>query len=95
MDIFTKQPVDIIDIDVDMSEFLPDSDNISGATASIQVAPDAELVLGTRSVNTLTKVVKQWISGGTSGVTYQVAVTITSNEGRTKQVDFKVKVKEI
>lgn len=95
MDIFDKQPADVVDINIDLSQYLPSTDSIVNAVPSLQGSNDGALVLGTTTINNTTKIVTQWVSGGTDKQTYHVAVTITSAVGRVKQVDFKVKVKEI
>lgn len=89
--IYNKQPGDNIDIDVDLSEWLPSSDTI---LIAVSVA-ETGITLGTTSINTATKIAKQWVSGGTTGNRYKVTMTITSVEGRIKEVDFYVKVKEL
>lgn len=84
-----KQPVEILDYDVDFSRWLVD-DTISSATVTI--APAGSLTLHALDVEpTLTKV---WLSGGTNGVSYKVEVTVNTNGGRTGQVEFRVRVKE-
>jgi hypothetical protein len=95
MDIFEKQPADVVDINIDLSQYLPSTDSIVNAVPTFEGTNDGSLVLGTTAINNTTKVVTQWVSGGTDGKSYHVAVTITSAAGRVKQVDFKVKVKEI
>lgn len=91
IDIFSKQPGDTVDIDVDLSQWLPSSDTISTAVATA----DAGITLGATDINNTLKIVKQWVSGGTTGNRYKVTLTITSAEGRVKEVEFYVKVKEI
>ena len=58
----------------------------------VVVAP-AGLTLGSSFIIGNT-VFKQWVSGGTVGVTYKVTVTCTTNAGRVKQVEFTVKIKD-
>lgn len=89
--IYSKQPGDTVDIDVDLSDWLPSSDTILTATSTAE----AGITLGTTSINTSTKIAKQWVSGGTTGTRYKVTMTITSVEGRVKEVDFYIKVKEL
>ncbi len=91
IDIFSKQPGDTVDIDVDLSQWLPGSDTILNASATA----DAGITLGVTAINPTPKIVKQWVSGGTTGNRYKVTLTITSAEGRVKEVEFYVKVKEI
>ena len=91
IDRFYKQPSELLDYDIVMSDFLPASDNI----LSVAKTATAGITLGTTAINTTTKTVKQWISGGTTGNSYKVTVTITTNEGRIKEVDFYINVKEL
>ncbi len=39
--------------------------------------------------------VKVWLSDGIDGVTYKLTLTIETEDGRVKEVDFKIKVKEV
>lgn len=87
---FTKQPVDVLDYDVDYSEWLSDNDNVQ--SAEISVTPTG-LTVDSHFVNDPR--VKINLSGGTDGVTYKVTVTATTIDGRIKQDEFKIKVKEI
>lgn len=92
MNVFIKQPSEVLDYDVDLSAYLPTSDTIFSATPA--VSPSG-LTFGITSINGVTKVVKQWISSGTNGTTYTVTMTIVSTEGRTKEVEFRIKCKDI
>lgn len=89
--IYTKQPGDSIDIDIDFSQWLPSTDTISTSSATAE----AGITLGSTTNNLTEKKVKQWVSGGTTGNRYKVTVRMTSVEGRIKEVDFYIKVKEI
>jgi len=87
---FTKQPVEIIDYDIDYSEWLTAGDNVQAA--SVEVAP-VGLIVESTFINDPR--VKIWVSGGTTGTTYKLTVTATTADGRVKQDEFKVKVKDI
>ena len=87
--IVDKQPVEILDYDVDFSRWL-EVDTIQSAT--VQISPAGSLAVQATDVD-LTYV-KVWLSGGTSGVNYKVEVTIDTNVGRRAQVEFRVRVKE-
>ncbi len=89
--VFDKQPNDTLDYDADLSAWLPSTDNI----LSVAKTADTGITLGATVINATTKTVKQWVSGGTSGNKYKVTLTITTNEGRIKEVEFYVKVKEL
>lgn len=88
---FTKQPVDVVDYDIDYSEWLTDGDNVQSAT--IVTAPATDLTIDAVFINDPR--VKIWVSGGINGITYKVTVTTTTADGRVKQDEFRVKVKDI
>lgn len=88
---FTKQPADEWDYDIDYSEWLTAGDNVQNA--SVTVAPTGSLVIDSVFINDPR--VKVWVSGGTDGVTYKLTVTMNSADGRTKQDEFKLRVKEV
>ena len=87
---FTKQPVDVVDYDIDYSEWLTTGDNVQSTV--VTVTPEG---LTVDSVFVNDPRIKIWISGGTNGVTYKVTVTATTADGRVKQDEFRVKVKDI
>lgn len=85
----TKQPPEVLDYDVDYSEWLTAQDNVESATVAIQppgLTVDNVFINDPR--------VKIWLSGGTNGVTYKVTVTTVTADGRTKEDEFKVRVKD-
>lgn len=96
---FIKQPAETLDYDVDFSEFLTGGDTLQ-ATGNPPVPSPLDVVVDpvgltlgpTFVVNQNT--IKQWLSGGTSGVKYKITITATSNAGRVKQVEFVVRVKD-
>ena len=96
---FTKQPAEVLDYDIDFSEFLADGDTLVSvgdpavpSPLNVVVTP-AGLALGpTCELGGVG--IKQWLSGGTAGTTYKVTVTATSNAGRIKQVEFVIRVKD-
>jgi len=90
--IFNKQPGDTIDVDISYFDYLPASDTIASSVVSFS---DTGITLGTTVNNITEKKVKQWISGGTTGNRYKISIRMTSVEGRIKEVDFYVKVKEL
>ncbi len=96
---FIKQPAETLDYDIDFSEFLADGDTLVTvgdppvpSPLDVAVNPTG-LSLGPTVVID-GKRVKQWLSGGTNGVTYKITLTMTSNAGRIKQVEFVVRVKD-
>jgi hypothetical protein len=88
---FTKQPGERLDFDVDFSEWLSTTDTIT----SVVSVCDTGLTAETPLKDVTNKIVKQWITGGTTGTTYKVQITATTTEGRIKEAEFKVKVKEV
>lgn len=87
---FIKQPVEVLDYDVDYTDWLTAGDNVQSAT--VEVAPTG-LTIDSIFINDPR--VKVWVSGGLSGTTYKLTVTTTTADGRLKQDEFKIKVKDI
>ena len=87
---FTKQPVDVVDYDIDYSEWLTTGDNVQSTV--VTVTPEG---LTVDSVFVNDPRVKIWVSGGTNGTTYKITATTTTADGRVKQDEFRVKVKDI
>jgi hypothetical protein len=97
---FSKQPVDRYDYDIDYSEWLTERDNVESVVVSI--LPNEDLMdpvpvdkLEVLSVTVMDPIVKLWIDGGRNGITYKVTLTMTTADGRIKQDEFKLKVKDI
>jgi len=110
MKTFTKQPHEVLAYDIDFLpwfEQIP-NDDIQTATCVVASATAGdvsdltvkEVVLigdGDSSLSTPgTPVhrVKVWLQDGNDGVTYKLTLTIHTEDGRVKEVDFKLKVKE-
>lgn len=97
---FNKQPADTLDYDIDFSAILDDGDAI--ATSGDPPVPmplsvvslPAGLTLGPTVVIENGKTVKQWLSGGANRIQYKITLTVTTNAGRVKQVEFVVRVKD-
>lgn len=88
MDIFQKQPTDQLDYDLDFSEWLPDTDVITGVEAEAS-SPDLDIIAA--SIHGTTA--KIFIGGGLDNTTYKVTATIATKEGRIKEHDFKIRVR--
>lgn len=80
-----KQPAENLDYDFDFTNAFPSGDNIS--TATVNATPTG-LTLGTKTISG--QIVKQWISGGTDGVTYKITVTATSVTGRIRELELEL-----
>ena len=88
---YTKQPAEVLDYDVDFSSWIPAGDAIISATAT--VSPSG-LTVGAPIIFAAENYVKVWVSSGTSGNTYKVEITATTDDGRVNQVELKFVVKE-
>lgn len=92
MDKFSKQPLERRDIDVVTEDWMPVSDYIATATSVVSPAGltvDAPMI----SVDKLRA--KVWVSSGTNKVDYKVTTTIATHDGRIKEHEFMVKVREL
>jgi hypothetical protein len=87
---FPKQPVEVKDYDITYAEWLTAGDNVQ--SVDVVVSP---LGLTVESVFINDPVAKIWLSGGTDGTTYKLTVTMTSADGRVKQDEFKIRVKDV
>ncbi len=90
---YTKQPADEQDYDIDFqSEFLSGLNDTAPGPGGVQVSAEAGINIDSFSLSNGR--VKVWVSGGTSGESYKITVTLNTTLGRTKQVEILVKVKE-
>lgn len=87
-----KQPNDVLDYDVDFSEWLTGGDTIYSQVSTLDI--DGELLIDTSAILIGGLVVKNILSGGVSGKKYKVTILMISVEGLRKEVEFYVKVKE-
>lgn len=88
LDSFKQQPDEVLDYDIDFSEFLPKTDSI--VSASLNVFGGS---LGT-SFAIAPKRVKVWCYDGVNGVRYKISVTVETEEFRVKQVEFNLLIKD-
>lgn len=93
MDTFPKQPADILDYDADYADFLLTTSPQDTIVSAVVTAEAGITVVS--SIVVAAKLVKVWLSGGTSGVTYKITVLATTLAGRVKEHEFRVKVKEL
>lgn len=88
MKIFTKQPNDHLDYDIDISDWLAEGDFIQ----SVEVAtPDGIELTQVGYEQTRAKL---WIKGGTAGESYKFSPLIYTNS-RVKEVDLMIVVQEM
>jgi len=98
-----KQPSEVMDYDVDMIDFfsaLP-NDYITSVAVTIDATgatPDVVLGPGSQPVYQLlgspAKSFKIWTGGGVSGTKYKITAIATTFEGRLKETEFFVRVKD-
>ena len=85
------QPADTQDYDIEFDGWFPPGDEIVGVQLKVEPAmpmPPSYAIASQR--------VKVWVyAGGTSGEKYKISVTATTNDGRVKEVDLIVPIKEV
>lgn len=89
MDIFVKQPADVLDYGVDLTKWLVTGDTVSSSSAA--VSPSGLTISVTNGTTSEPKV---WASGGVDGTEYQITLTVVTTGGRTKEFEFKLVVVE-
>lgn len=85
-----KQPIEVQDYPFDFTEYLQ---GINDVAESFVVSAAEGVTIESSSMER--GVVRAFVSGGTSGRSYKVSATLTTQGGRVKQLDILVKVKEI
>ncbi len=93
MNLFQKQPGDQLDYDLDFSDWLPETDSITTVTAVSSVPAELEIV--SAQVSPDSRQAKIWVAGGLDGQTYKVTATVATAESRIKELEFKIRVKEL
>jgi len=102
MERFDEQPADVLDYDIDLRRWfktLP-SDEVASVTVEVTEG-DGVLVVGPaphpESVifGDARQQVKVWLGAGTDGQTYKLRVTATTIQDRVKEIDFKLRVREM
>lgn len=87
---FEKQPSEVLDYAADLSEWLPEGDFAASATATADVG----ITIDSTIIADAGTSIRVWLSGGMSGQKYKIQVLFVSDQGRTKEYEFVVKVKE-
>ncbi len=102
MERFDKQPADVLDYDIDLRRWfktLP-TDEVASVTVEV-VEGDGVLVVGPAPhpgsviFGAAKQQIKVWLGAGTDGVTYKLRVTATTLQDRVKEIDFKIRVREM
>ncbi len=86
---FTKQPADRLDYDIDYSDWLTPGDSLESFT--VTVSASSLVVDSTFNNNPRLKI---WLSGGVDKQRYKVTVNVTTADGRIKQDEFMVIIKD-
>tara|TARA_B100000780_G_scaffold268628_1_gene226744 strand:+ start:402 stop:674 length:273 start_codon:yes stop_codon:yes gene_type:complete len=89
METYTKQPTERLDYDIDFTNWLPTGDAI--VTTVTSSTPAGLTIYVTDAATIIPKV---WVAAGVDKKSYIVSVTVDTSQGRTKEVNFKVKVKD-
>jgi len=89
---FEKQPADTQDFDVDYRDWLAGMTDTAPGPDGVVVEADVGITIIASTL--VDGIVKVWLSGGEDGATYKITTTVTTTDGRTKQAEFRVKVKE-
>lgn len=84
----TQQPRDVRDYDIDFGEWFPLDDTVVDASVTVEPA-------GLTTTYALQHPrVKVWVQDGLIGTTYKVTVVAYTNDGRAKEVELKVRIKD-
>ena len=103
MSAFSKQPREVLDYDVDMSRFLADVPGDDIQSVQIIVESDESpptLVIGPEPhpnyllIGDTPTRFKVWIGGGTEYKDYKVSCVVKTEQDRTKEVDFVIRVRD-
>lgn len=88
--IVTKQPADYLDYDISFADWIADEDVIE--SADVTIAPADELTVG--EIQIFSPTVKVWLAGGVNGGSYKATLIATTTQGRIKEVEFKIRVRD-
>ena len=86
---FIKQPFDVTDYDVEYQEWLPPEDSLY--ETQVTVTPETISIQAARVVDQRVNI---WLAGGEIGTTYKFTVNTTTLNGRVRQDEFRVKIKD-
>lgn len=102
-DTFIKQPSEILDYMIEADNFFETNpeDDIQGVTVTTTgtgIPPELELGPGGlpdfQLLGSPPQDYKIWLGGGVDGITYKVTTVMTTQDGRVKEHEFKIKVKD-
>ncbi len=91
---FQKQPAESLDYDIEYGDWLPDTDSLSESNEpETTVTPSGLDILSTTRDYDNDRV-KIWIDGGEDGEQYKVEITTYTREGRARQDEFYILVRD-
>ena len=83
-----QQPADTLDYDVTYEDWLEEGDSVESVTVAVEPA-------GLTVVSMIANpIVKLWVSGGVDRTTYKITLTTTTLDGRVKQDELRIKLKD-
>ena len=91
---FRKQPDENLDYDFDWSAWMASGDTLQASTGTSVVSATTGITVGTKTHNTSTSIVKQFLSGGTADADYEIECTVTTTQGRIGQREIILEVRE-
>lgn len=97
---FEKQPNDVQDYDVSFADWLyaqSDTGFSKSVTADSGITVSSSSLLSdttSSGISVTNGKIKVWLSGGVSGTSYKITLTMTTTGGRTKEAEIKIKVKD-
>jgi hypothetical protein len=83
---FTKDPNAVLDYQVDWSSWLANGETISTSSFTVEAGLTKDSESNTTSSGTV------WLSGGVEGTRYRITHRITTNQARTDDRSFMVRV---
>ena len=87
---FSKQPAEVLDYAIDLTQWLPSGDYAISQTTTAPIG----IVVDSTLITDAGKGIRVWLSGGTSGVKYKIQVLFVTDNGRKKEFEFVVSVRE-
>lgn len=87
----TQQPLDVRDYDLDFSEFFPSDDTVTDAQVVVTPPPQNGLTV---TYAVLHPRVKVWVQGGAAGDAHKITVVAYTDDGRAKEVEMKLRIKD-
>ena len=90
MEIFDKQPGDVLDYTFLLAKWMITDDAVVSSTATS--TPSGLTYTVTNGTTTSPSV---WVSGGANGSQYKITLTVVTTGGRTKEFEMGLRVAEI